>query len=599
MSSKDIFEPESLNVRELFDGSGIRYKVPNYQRRYSWKRDQLDALWSDLYESFQNDPAISYFLGSIVVVENANGEFELVDGQQRITTLTILISVLLKTFPDINCINPDNPQEESTIIDEERLESCLYSRKGKKRLTLQTAVAFDSEFNKIVIEPQSFSDSPYPTKAEMKKDDPKFNFCYAVKFFYDKFTELEEDDRNRFVFYIFNRVRLIRIKCGDFSSAIKLFQVMNDRGMPLSAADIIKSYIMGRIDREEDKEHLGQVFSANWKSVETVVNQHDLTMDDFMVFYEYYKLKSNPKRQVVDELKDIIEDKNTDIACVVNELKTFADSLDGVLSKQDPVIYSLLYLPWPTYVKTILTAAYHVKYGVKTTKDNKPDESEQMNLFSLMRRYFYLAFISGKTLAQIKQTSFNILSAIIDKKPLCDINKILEDSISKYKMFKGTYEALGEEEGVYGENFLKPLLLSIEYDMREPTNTGFYCINRELHIDHILPQSFATEKKWDYINKEEAAKYIDTLGNMALLYYKKNEGALNKGFDEKCDIYLGLNKDGSSNNSGVTSFETTREITDVREKEKRTDWGVEDIKSRYQKLMGRVESLLSINQSMI
>lgn len=601
MTSNDTFEPNSLNIRDIFCNGNVAYKVPDYQRRYSWKKEQLDALWGDLYESYQNDHQACYFLGSIVVVKNENNVYELIDGQQRLTTLMIMISVLFKTFPNLNCPNPDNAADDSSLIDSEILEECLFYRKGKRRLTLQTAVEYDSDFNSLIIDNETFSSFSYPTKADMKKDDPVFNFRYTAKFFFDKFRELVEDDRSKFIFYIFNNVKLIRIICNSLPFAIKLFQVMNDRGMPLAAADIIKSYIMGRIENEceEDKVDLTRVFTSNWKNIENLVNKHDLKMDDFMVFYEYFKLKSNPKRQVVDELKTIIQNKDVEIKIIIDEIKSFSTSLDNVLSSTDPIIYSLFYIPWPTYVKTCLASAYQVKYGVKIVKDGdveREDCSEQKELISLMRRYFYLAYVSGKTLNQIKQTSFNLLAAIVDKKPLEDIKKILNESVTKYKMIKGVFETLKDE--VYNEDFLKPLLLSVEYANREATNTTFVEINKELHVDHILPQAFAKDSDWNYIDKNEASKYMNTLGNMALLYYRKNEEALNKGFKIKCNIYQGKNEDGTSNNTGTTSFDTTREVVDVFEKDKRL-WDIDDIKRRYDSQMNRIEQLLNINEEMV
>lgn len=603
MENIDTFEPSTLNIRDIFCNGSVVYKVPDYQRRYSWKKEQLDALWGDLYESFTNDRQACYFLGSIVVVKNANNAFELIDGQQRLTTLMIMVSVLLKTYPDLSCPNPDNEEDDSSLIDSEILEKCLFYRKGKRRLTLQTAVEYDSDFNSIIIDTDSFSTSSYPIKAEMKKENPIYNFRYTAKFFYDKFEELKEDERNKFVFYIFNNVKLIRIVCNSVPFAIKLFQVMNDRGMPLAASDIIKSYIMGRIEKEsedeEEKNSLRQVFTSNWKSIENLVNKHDLKMDDFMVYYEYYKLKSNPKRQVIDELKAIIEDKNIEIRSIINEIKSLSVSLDKALSSTDPTIYSLLYIPWPTYVNACLASVYQVKYGVKIVNDDnedKEDFSEQKELISLMRRYFYLAYISGRTLTQIKQTSFNLLAAIVDKKPLDEIKKILNDSITKYKMIKGTYESLKDD--VYNEDFLKPLMLSIEYENREVTNKTFISINRELHMDHILPQAFTKNSDWSYVNDDEASKYMNTLGNMALLYYKKNEEALNKGFKIKCNIYQGKNEDGTANNNGVTSFDTTREVVDVYEKENNS-WDIEDIKRRFETQMKRIEKMLSISENMI
>ena len=601
MAIAETFEPSSLNIRDIFCNGNVTYKVPDYQRRYSWTKDQLEALWGDLYESFTNDSNSCYFLGSIVVVKNENNAFELIDGQQRLTTLMIMTSVLNKTYPDISCPNPSNPDDDSSLIDSEIFKNCLYYRAAKKRLTLQTAVEYDSVFNNIVMENETFATYTYPTKAQMKQENPVYNFRYTATFFYKKFQELSDDERKRFIFFIFNNVMLIRIVCHSVPFAIKLFQVMNDRGMPLSSSDIIKSYILGRIEKEdgEDRDRFREIFKANWQNIENLVLKNDLKMDDFIIFYEYFKLKSNPKKQVIDELRGIIENKNNDIKDIIDEMSNFSKALEDVLNSNDPTIYSLMYIPWPTYVKTCLASAWHVRYGINIVNDEngqREDYSERDKLIFLMRRYFYLAFISGKTLNQIKQTSFNLLAAIIDKKPIEEIEKILNESISKYKMIRDTYSSLKDE--VYGEDFLKPLLLSVEYMEREKTNTSFIPLNKELHMDHILPQAFEKDEDWNYIDPSSAILLMNTLGNMALLYYKKNEEALNKGFKIKCNIYQGKTETGEPNNSGATSFDTTREVVDVYEKENRL-WNVDDIQRRNDIQISRIEKLLGINESMV
>ena len=168
MENLETFKPDSLNIRDIFCNGNVAYKVPDYQRRYSWKKEQLDALWGDLYESYQNDHQACYFLGSIVVVKNANNVFELIDGQQRLTTLMIMISVLFKTYPYLSCPNPDNPDDESSLIDAEIFEECLFFRKGKRRLTLQTAVEYDSDFNSIIIDNNHSSTFSYQPKRNRK-----------------------------------------------------------------------------------------------------------------------------------------------------------------------------------------------------------------------------------------------------------------------------------------------------------------------------------------------------------------------------------------------------------------------------------------------
>ena len=145
---------------------------------------------------------------------------------------------------------------------------------------------------------------------------------------------------------------------------------------------------------------------------------------------------------------------------------------------------------------------------------------------------------------------------------------------------------------------VKPLLLSVEYANREKTNTTFIELNKELHMDHILPQAYAKEPDWNYIDDNEATSRMNKLGNMALLYYKKNEEALNKGFKIKANIYQGKNEDGTPNNNGMTSFDTTREVVDVYEKENRL-WNIDDIDRRYEIQLTRIEDLLSISDDQI
>ena len=291
----DTFKPINQTISEIFSCDGI-YKIPNYQRQYSWTNDQLEALWDDLYEAYQNKTVDNdcYFLGSIVVVNDGKGYFELIDGQQRITTLMILMNVLVKDFPDIN-----KNSDEIFVADKDKIQNCILFQGRKNRLQLQTDPKYDSIFNDLIINCESFADIDEPTKKELKLDDPQYKYINSAVFFYKKLSELNETELDEFVNYIFYSTNIIKIECTNQSFAIKLFQVLNDRGLELSPSDIVKSYIIGKY--EQDDETGKQIFNNNWKNIEDLSKQYGFKIDDFVVFYEYYKLKSNPKRQVVDE----------------------------------------------------------------------------------------------------------------------------------------------------------------------------------------------------------------------------------------------------------------------------------------------------------
>lgn len=575
--SDETFKPENETISEIFNCDSI-YKIPNYQRQYSWTNEQLEALWEDLYEAYENrNNGRCYFLGSIVVVKSGD-YLALIDGQQRITTLMIMMDVLRKTFPHIN-----EDSEEINFVDVDKINTCIMHGGRRTRLQLQSDPNYDALFNTKIIKRENYEKITKPTKLEMNSDNPEFKYLNTAYFFYQKFKELSMEELNGFVNYIFFKTNIIKIICTDESFAIKLFQVLNDRGMDLSNADLVKAEIFGKYG--DDNVDGKNSFNVEWNNINKIANENDFKMDDFIIYYEYFKLKANPKKQVIDEIKDLIKGKNPED--IIEEMSNFSKAIEKVYKSTNTVIYSLRYIPWKAYVMTALASAYYVEY---------PNIDALLNL---MRRFFYISLISGGTLNTIKQTSFKLIEYIVEKKTIEEIEKELNRLINSKKMIKAVYEALDGE--VYDEKFLKPLLLSLDYNIREVTNKTFYPIDKELHIDHILPRAYKKDKNhsWDYIeNTEEADKYLNTLGNMALLYYSKNEECENYGFEQKIRIYQGKNVDGI-NKSGITSFETTRIIiaeAEKKEQDKKYIWDVTSIKNRKKYLLRLIEDMLDITR---
>jgi len=580
---EDTFRPENQNISAIFNCDQI-YRIPNYQRQYSWTNEQLEVLWDDLYEEYKNQNNKCYFLGSIVVVKTGD-YLDIIDGQQRITTLMIMMDVLRKTFPEIN-----KDSEKINFVDLKKIDDSILHSGRITKLQLQSDPNYDAIFNSKIIKRKNYENLTPPTKKEMNTDNPEYKYLNTAYFFYEKFKELSLKDLEKFVDYIFFKTNIIKIICTDESFAIKLFQVLNDRGQDLSNSDLVKAEIFGKY-KTEDIDGKNS-FNVQWNNIIKMANDNDFRMDDFIVYYEYFKLRSNPKKQLLDEIKVIIKDREP--SDVIEEMTDFSKSLEKVLKSTDPVIYSLKYIPWKSYVMAALASAYYIDY---------PDMD---SLLKTMQRFFYISFISGGTLNTIKQTSFKLIEDITNKDSIDKIEKDLNSLIHSKKMVKKVYEALNSE--VYNEKFLKPLLLSIDYKIRENKNTTFYKIDKELHMDHILPRAYRKEHDWDYIeNKEEADSYLNTLGNMALLHFSKNEECENYGFETKMRIYQGKNEDGS-NKSGITSFETTRVIISDAEKDaqrrmiesgsnkKEYIWNVENINKRKNYLMNLIEEMLDITE---
>lgn len=596
MNNKELFNPINNTISEIFNCDKI-YRIPNFQRPYSWMDEQLDELWDDLITSFKSKEENNcYFLGSIVVVDTDENIYQdVIDVQQRITTLMIMFNVLSKSFANLNSKEKLDPTKN--IVTKVTVDNRIQNDNGYSRLQLQSYKDYDSTFKNAIINRENFDqiENERIAKNDLKSNNPKFKYLNTAKYFYKKFKKLEEDDEKSntnilgdFINYIFYNVNIIKIVCTKQSFAIKLFQVLNDRGLNLTNSDIIKANI---IEKLNDNTAI-DIFENNWKMIETIANDYDFTMDDFFVFFEYFKLKSNPTKQLSDEINGLIAKEN--ISDFINEMTKFAEKIKEVYTSKNHVVFSLLYLPWKFYIITILTSALYVDY---------PNKNE---LLKKIRRFYYLAFISGKTLNGIKQTSFNIIAKIVNKEKIEEISLKMDEYIQKEKLITLTYEAINSEN-VYGERWLKPLLMSIDYYLNEIDY--FIPIDKKINVDHILPIAFSEEKNksWDYIDAEEAKKVINTIGNMALLSETKNKSALNKGFNVKINIYQGLDEKGNlytdedgnkSKLKGFTNFTTTAKIvTDYLASHKMWDiTTINDRKENY--IIKMINSMLDINENM-
>ncbi len=576
---EQTFEPKNQNITELFSCPEI-YKIPDYQRQYSWTDEQLDQLWEDLLDAYENRSENDcYFLGSIVVVDNKQGCHELIDGQQRITTLMILMNVLIRNFPNINKTY-ENPHDPNGVYcaNHDRINMCIKAGNGI-RLMLQSHPNYDASFKNIIVNCKDFSKVKKPTKKELKIDDPSYKYQNTAHFFYHRLKELGDDILGDFANFLFFRVDIIKIVCHDESFAIKLFQVMNDRGLDLSSSDLIKTHLYSEYNK------LGiepQLFESKWKEIETIISDYDLKMDDYMACYLYYRLKSNPRHQLSDEFKKII-DKDSNPDNTLDDMVAFAKAVKLVYESKNTSILSLRYIPWRTFVITALATAFKNNYR----------EDDRNLLFSRMQRFYYLTLISGSTLNTIKQTSFTLIGKIAGNAQIADIESLFSTLIKSKKMIRRVYDALDDD--VYEEKFLKPLLLSVDYRLTEPIGLSFIPMDINIHIDHIIPRKYKNnQEEWRYL-KEESKNVDDamnTLGNMALLYSRKNEEARNFGMKTKLQIYSG--KDNM--NTGATSFQTTREVVEVARHDIKPFWNTNRIKARKTWLIGLIEEMLDISR---
>ncbi|MBK6483748.1 MAG: DUF262 domain-containing protein [Chitinophagaceae bacterium] len=547
---EDIFKPSSLTIKQLFGNTDSLYQIPRYQRPYSWNDEQLEKLWDDLKESHENNP--NYFLGSVITAkpEESSTYLDVVDGQQRLTTLTILMCVYRDLYPKINHNLLDT---DPFAVDNKILETSIRFNDRFERLRLKTHSNHQSDFDELILVGNT-TEYEKPFKKDIKREeDPSFKFKNTAWFFTQKLTELGEDEAGRLLNYIFNSVKIIRIDCQTVSFAIKLFQVLNDRGLELSNSDLIKSYLIGRIQSRYDKDQelkrqKEDQFIDDWKSCETIAIDTYYAINDLFVMYEYYLLAANPKRGLYDEL--VSEFQNKEPNKIISDFKNFCTSYkEHIFDAEDKTVYGLYYLRWAVYWRTIITTSLHSKY---------PQHQE---LSKALLRYYYLNWIAGYTLTKIKQISFNIIKWIKEGKPISFIKKELEINLKENSTISKAVDNLNND--IYNEPWCKPLLAMIEYQQLDDSNLSMINIwEKTLHVEHILPRGYKSNKAWEnFHDDEDVEDWINSGGNLTLLSGAKNIAASNDSFAKKIKAYSGKGfyKEG---NEGVTAFRITQQIVD-------------------------------------
>ncbi len=584
----DQFSPASLSLGDVLTNGDPIYQIPDYQRPYSWADEQVIQLWEDIYEAYKNnadDPSVdsNYFLGSLIVIQNELAE-DVVDGQQRLTTLMILLCVLRQMYPDINK-NVDAKQSPN-VIKIRKIENCISTTNELNRLRLQSDPAHASSFEELIFDEDiDFSTYTKPTKREIDLD-PKQRYINTAVIFHDYLQSVGAEDAGGFINYLMNKVKLIKITCYDEGFAIKLFQVLNDRGLDLSAADILKGYLLSTLAGKDNK-HNHDTFMTDWRFCEEWVKELDVNLTDMFTYYEYYLLASNPKKSLVEELKAQFKGKNSN--AILRDFKNFVENYKELFNSTNKIISSYWYLPWDTFWATALIAAEHIKH---------PDKEE---LQKLMLRFFYMYYISGKTLNSIKQTCFNLISSIKNKEPIKDIKAALSKKLKDDGIKAKVLENLQRE--VYYENWLKPLLILVEYWQTDSNDVTFIETDpKNINIEHIYPQNPEQGSEWEKMFKN-GEEYLNTLGNLTLLSGTKNRFAQNFTFKEKVNIYQGFDKSGnkvSGKTGKITVYLSTQQIiNDYKANTYKQKWNESAVQDRFNWLVEQIGSILGIDVTSI
>ncbi|MEH2138144.1 DUF262 domain-containing protein [Nostoc sp.] len=291
------------------------FSIPAYQRPYAWKKDQASELLTDLL-SFLGDgseavtDANPYFLGSIVLIKSEDAsEADVVDGQQRLTTLTILLSVLR------SLASSESASEITEYIYQKGKK--LEGKKNRYRLKLRKK---DEDFFRDYIQNESKLDELLKLDTSQLTDSQK-NIQINASYFLKELSQFSEQRRDSFAHYLMTRCFLVLVSTPDLDSAYRIFSILNARGLDLSLSDFLKSEVIGAIpSSQQDK------YTKIWETEE-----EDLGRDKFQELFAHIRMincKAKPRKTALKEFSEDILPKIDPQKFIDEILKPYSDALE-------------------------------------------------------------------------------------------------------------------------------------------------------------------------------------------------------------------------------------------------------------------------------
>lgn len=546
-------EARELPLHKVFC-SDYDFRIPDYQRPYAWETEQAEQLLADLEEALSRDDGEPYFLGSVVLVkENRRAQAEVIDGQQRLTTLTVLLAVLRDLAE-----KPDVVTNLVAMIAEPG--NTVLGHKAKPRLTLRPR---DADFFRKHIQTSGSIEALLRLNPHTLKTDAQRALQANAGVLHAKLITWSDEQRLALCTLLGVQTFLVAVSTPDLNSAHRIFSVMNSRGLDLTPADIFKARVIGEID-----ESASETYAMRWEDAEEGLGRadfSDLFLHIRMIFSceraRQELLKEFPT-QVLDQYKDgrakeFVDDvlvPYADAFALIRNQRYEAGDGSAVVNTW---FRRLLQLDNSDWWPAALWALRH--HG------NNPvwlgsffDSLERLAASMFVRRVY--------TTPRVQRFA-ELLKELTAGLGL--------DAPSLQLTEEESNETLLRLDGdVYHETKTRRyILLRLDEAIADQDVVATYDPPR-ITVEHVLPQNPKAGSQWlNDFTPRERAQWTHRLANLVLLSRTKNAQAQNFDFAMKKEKYL---------NRGVVTFPLTTKVL------AQTKWTPEILEKRQSELLGRL-----------
>ena len=529
------------NLRNLLGNNNIQFQVPLFQRPYSWKKENWEILWEDLMRIYKDEITGSYFLGSLVtqpLLGSADGvcPFLIIDGQQRLITLTIVLASLKSYLPK------SKKSENKQLADE--LYECYLVNKFKeendhyKILPTQD----DREVYQKIIKGESSKDF---------KNQVKDKNIYKAYNFFNKSLKKISCDSNEEKTLNFKKIKniileqlvVVNITSEDKDNPYLIFESLNNKGQELTQADLVRNYLFMKLPTNQQS----SVYKEKWLPVETTFKENNPKEEKYSElitnFFWFYLRKdgtSVTEKEVYQKIKSQIDISDDDIEEEINKIIKFAKYYQRIIFAN--LEQEIVLKKYFSYFKILGFNTCHIfLLNIYDDYNKKELSLEQFEkIVACLESYFVRRWFAGIPTNILGKVFDNLYKEVKENNPN-DLVKGLHTVLIKYsgnkiwpeddKFRKGIIEKV-----IYKKNDVPRVKFILER-LEKTLSKKEQVITDDLTIEHIMPQTLTPEWKNDLGSAHNAIKkkWLHTLGNLTLTGY--NSELSNKTFEKKKEIY--------------------------------------------------------------
>ena len=569
---------DQKTIKDLFQDKRADFLIPDYQRPYAWGETECQTLWDDIF-SFaipdegrtEFDSNSEYFLGPIVTFKNSVSKMEVIDGQQRLTTLMLLLRAFYEKFGHM--------QDKASVATKQNIEKCIwktdeFGEPDMSALKIDSEVATDKdkdEFLEIL-------------KTGAVKPGQKSRYAANYRFFQNCIDDFLAKYPTYFAYLptrIMNNCILLPIEAESQDTALRIFSTLNDRGMPLSDSDIFKAQFYKYYSDIGKKD----LFIKQWKDLEELTESifHPLNgtpMDELFTRYMYYiRAKQGIKSSTTEALRKFYEKDNYTLLKredTFNDLITLAHFWEDVINQDKDRfsqrilrrLFVLNYAPngmW-TYVVSVFFMQNRDSEGLL-------DEDQFYRFLSKITGFIWTYAVTNPGVNALRTPVYAEMVSIVNSQPVTFVD------------FKFEADKVQSMFANFTFNNSRPITKSmLAWWAFQDDDQELVPLETVLEIEHIYARN-----RHDKDKSLTDVKNLEALGNKALLEKRINIRAADYRFEDKVKYYQGFINSRNQKKEGTRNHELhhlSETLTDFTEK---------DILDRTEEIMAKFLDYLREN----